>query len=78
MSTYSNEVLSTKFINHPEVEYLYNQINFDTFLPTEGQFDWCQKYSNLEMPANLHPSTEQNKKFTDEIIIPFLKEKQYI
>lgn len=78
MSTYTNEVFSEMFIHHPEIEYLYKQINFNTFLPTEGQFEWCKKYSNLELPKNLHPSTEQNKKFTDEVIITFLKEKKYI
>jgi len=78
MSTYTNEVLSTKFINHPEVKYLYDQINFDTFLPSGGQFEWCKDYTNIELPENLHPNAEQNKKFTDEIILPFLKEKEYI
>jgi hypothetical protein len=73
-----SEVFSLEFINHPEVEYLYKQIDFDKFLPIDGQLEWCTKHTDLELPKNLHPSSEQNKKFTDEIIIPFLKQKEYI
>lgn len=78
MSTYKSEVFSSEFINHPEVEYLYKQIDFDKFLPIIGQLEWCMEHTDLELPKNRHPSSEQNKKFTDEIIIPFLKQKEYI
>lgn len=78
MSMHMDTVLSKELITHPEISYLYKQINFNTFLPIDSQLEWCTKYSNLDLPDNMHPSTEQNKKFTDDVIIPFLKEKQYI
>ena len=79
MSTYTGNVLPKKIKTIPEVSYLYNQIAFDHFLPIDGQYDWCEKYYKSEFINNdWHPTPSQHEKFTNEIIIPFLKEKQYI
>ena len=80
MSTYTNEVLSLDFIKHPEVEYLYKQINFDKFLPVTGEYNWCMEHmpNDFPFPNDNHPGTKQHTVFTEQVIIPFLKEKQYI
>lgn len=78
MTTYTNKVFDKEYVSHPEVEYLYKQVNFDNFLPVEGEFEWCINHSNLKIQENLHPSSEQHELFTEQVIIPFLKEKQYI
>jgi len=80
MTTYMSEVFSVEFINHPEVEYLYKQIDFDKFLPVTGEYDWCMKHMPNDFPIinDNHPGTKQHTIFTEHVIIPFLKEKQYI
>lgn len=80
MTTYTDEVFDMSFISNPEVEYLYRQINFDTFLPVSSEYEWCRDFSNIKFPVDgdKHPGTEQHKAFTEQVIIPFLKEKQYI
>jgi len=80
MTTYTSEVFLEGYIKHPEVEYLYRQINFDTFLPIQGEYEWCRDFSKFEFPLkdDHHPSPEQHREFTEQVIIPFLKKKQII
>jgi hypothetical protein len=80
MSTYMSTVLPSSLKTNIEVAHLYNEINFDTFLPVDGEYEWCLNKSGLSfpIPGDRHPSNFQHDKFTDDIIIPFLKEKQYI
>jgi hypothetical protein len=80
MSTYTGEVFDKKLLNHLEVEYLYKQINFDTFLPVIGEFEWCRDFSNFEFPmkGDHHPGSDQHNEFSEQVIIPFLQKKQYI
>jgi len=78
MSTYTGEVLCRT--NDTDIKHLYDQIDFDHFLPVTGEYEWCRDYSGLEFPikGDDHPSSEQHQLFTQQIILPFLKEKQYI
>jgi hypothetical protein len=78
MTTYTNNVFQQRI--YPDIKYLYEQIDFDQFLPVDGEYEWCRDSSGLEFPINgdRHPSSEQHKLFTDQVILPFLKEKQYI
>ena len=80
MSTYTDQVFFDQYCNHPDVKYLYDQIDFDMFLPVAGEYEWCRDHSGLEFPVkgDRHPSSEQHKLFAEQVILPFLKEKQYI
>lgn len=80
MSTYTNEVFPKIVQSHVDTSYLYDQINFDNFLPVEGIYEWCRDYSNLEFPVqgDNHPSSEQHELFTTKVILPFLSKKGYI
>lgn len=80
MSTFTGKVLSDAAKTNNETKHLYEQINLDTFLPVVGEHEWCDEHSGLPFPKkdDMHPGPLQHKKFTDEIIMPFLKEKQYI
>ena len=80
MSTHTSEVFPQRRLNHPELLYLYNMIDHSKFLPVEGIYEWCRDFSGLEFPTkgDLHPSSEHHGLFTQEVIIPFLKEKNYI
>lgn len=66
-------------VNHPDIEYLYNQIDFSNWINLEGMMEF-NKLSKLptKAPNDLHPSTEQSKLFTEQVIIPHLKNKGYI
>ena len=80
MTTYMSEVLDEFLTNNYNVKHLYNQIDFNNFLPVVGEYEWCRDFSGLDfpIPGDKHPSTEQHKLFSEQIIIPFLKEKNYI
>jgi hypothetical protein len=80
MTTYTAEVLPDIVKSHPEVEYLYKQIDFDKFLPVTGEYEWCAEHmpNDFPRPNDNHPGIEQHTAFTEQVIIPFLKEKQYI
>ena len=80
MSTYTSEVFPNEFMIHSEIKYLYDQIDRNHFLPIAGEFDWCTEYMPNDFPLanDNHPGIEQHKAFTEQVIVPFLKEKQYI
>jgi hypothetical protein len=50
------------------------------FLPVLGEYEWCRDYSDLEFPnpEDNHPSREQHRAFADQVILPFLKERNLI
>ncbi len=78
MTTYTGEVFQN--IKHSDIKYLYDLIDFDCFLSVVGEYEWCRDYSNLEFPVkgDRHPSSDQHRLFTEQVILPFLKDKQYI
>lgn len=74
MSTYTDEVFPDIEKTHPSTKHLYDQIDFSRFLPIAGEYEWCRDYSGLDfpIPGDNHPSSEQHKKFTEQVILPFL------
>lgn len=84
-TVYQDFVLQ-QYNTHPEVEYLYSLLDKNNFLPVSSEYAWILKNSkfnwrdSLEQaphPSN-HPSREQHKDFTENVIIPWLKEKKYV
>jgi len=79
MTTFNSYVLPARFRNHDDIKNLYGQVDFTQFLPIDGQYEWANRSGIPYVgPDQYHPNNEQNKKFTQEIILPFLKEKNYI
>ena len=80
MTTYSSEVFPDNVKTHPELSYLYNQIDMNKFLPINGEYDWCLENmpNDFPVPNDNHPGLLQHTAFTEQVIIPFLKENQYI
>jgi hypothetical protein len=79
MSTYTRYVFPYLSRTHTDLVHLYNQIDHGQFLPVSGQSEWCHQSGIEFTPPDLyHPNEEHNKKFTQQVIIPFLKSKQYI
>lgn len=66
-------------ISHPDISYLYNQIDFSNWLDIKSMMDFNVN-SGLasKAPNDLHPSIEQSKLFVEQVIIPHLKNKGYI
>ena len=80
MSTYK-DIFSPYTYNfdsaHPDVFYLYNQINFDKFLKVDGCLEWVQEnYPVKGFPEawDDHPNTFGYEKFANEVINPYIKE----
>lgn len=71
---------SNPYARHSEVKHLYDQLNFDNFLPVTSMGKWVEQnsvYKN-DIHNGDHPSSRQHKEFTDQVIIPWLVEKKYI
>lgn len=79
MTTYTGATLPSFLKSHSETKHLYEQIDFDNFLPVTGEFEWCKDFSNIDFPdpKDYHPGTEQHKAFTKMVILPFLKKNGY-
>lgn len=74
-------------ITHPEIDYLYKQIDTEHYLPVTSQYDWISKNSKYAesnpeewniLTGPHHPTTEMHKEFVDEVIVPWLSERKYI
>lgn len=80
MSSITKELFDDDITQMPDVKHLYDLIDQLQFLPVQGAHEWARDFSNLEFRDwdPWHPSPEQQKLFVEKIIIPFLKDKNYI
>ena len=80
MSTFTDEVFDKGMINHIDVDHLYEQIDFTHFLPVKGEHEWARDHSGLPFAQHdaMHPTEDQHKMFVDEVIVPYLKTKNYL
>jgi hypothetical protein len=84
MTTFTSETLPQDLINHPEAKWLHNQINFDKFLPVLGEYEWCAGVTTTEQLTTewpmrwKHPTMLEHQDFSDNVIIPYLKDKKLI
>jgi|688.fasta_scaffold17773_16 hypothetical protein len=64
--------------NEPNCAWLWDQIDWDKFLPVESEYNWVKQ--NCEIPGadNFHPRPEQHERFVDEVMIPWLGERKLI
>lgn len=72
------------YLNNPEINYLYNEIDKNYWLPIKHLQDWVTNVSEFKhrdmnpdtgLPRDPHPSTEQHKDFVAKVVLPFLLEK---
>jgi hypothetical protein len=79
MSTFNRYVLPYHCRTHTDLVHLYEQIDLGQFLPVEGQYEWSQESGiPFEEPDLYHPTEQHNEQFCSDIIVPFLKMKEYI
>lgn len=86
MSTYLNifhvENME-QLLTNPDIDYLYKMIDFTKFLPVIGCHEWVKENyvgdGFEKMDSNgvigMHPTEFGHKKFSEEVIIPFIKNK---
>jgi hypothetical protein len=75
MSTYTGITLPDFLRDHDETKHLYEQLDFENFLPIIGEYEWCRDASGLPFPDpnDKHPGTAQHKAFAEKVILPFLE-----
>lgn len=84
----SEETLRLEDHYKEDVQYLYDLIEWNKFLPIEGMYEWCKdvcvplgmKWLDQEK-RNVgvkHPTPEMNRMFAKEVIVPYLKTRGYI
>jgi hypothetical protein len=80
MSTYTSAVLPEIAKTHNDTRHLYELIDANVFLPVSGEYEWCRDHSGLPFPepTDPHPGVEQHQAFVNQIILPHLKERNYI
>jgi hypothetical protein len=82
MGTYTHNTFNKHLLDNPEVSWLYNQINQDMLIPIVGMLEWGNELTDPELKFNpddvYHLNTPQSKALTDQVIWPFLKEKNYV
>lgn len=86
MSTFT-DIFNELLIKNPEVEYLYKKINFDSFLPVKGCYEWVLEHHKKDGGFNIpddnqyigiHPTSFGHEQFTKKVIIPHLIKRQII
>jgi len=81
MSVYHDEVFRVK--DHPQLDWLYEQIDWSHFLPGTSCYHWCKEKSGLPLPIEphggfAHPSADQHAVYTKLVIKKFLRKKYKI
>ena len=77
------DILHPHLLEHPEISYLYKQIDFSKFLPIKSEYQWIKENYpengfNPPLPdgkPDLHPNKLGSMKFAEEVIFPFLLKK---
>lgn len=78
MLAYMNEVLYTDDMDE-RVMYLNKMIDKDLWATEQGCYEWCKENTDIAFkPDDPHPSTEQHNMFTDKVIMPYLRGKNYV
>ena len=84
-TTYTDNVFYPNALKHVEVEYLYDMLDFNYFLPVSSEHRWVvdnSKYLDLWdrdwRNSPHHPKNEMHKEFVDQVIIPWLCERKFI
>ena len=85
MST-MQKLFDPELVKIREISYLYNMVDWEKFLPVEGCLEWVQdnyKLEGFDPPKedgfqDLHPTRFGHEKFTEEIILPYLKQNDII
>ena len=69
-------------INAVQIDYLIEMIDYDKWLPVDGEYEWVKENSKSpwrnKHKNDHHPSQSQHEDFVNEVILPWLKDKKYV
>ena len=77
MVPYTTEVFPLIVKTHSSLKWLYDQINFNNFIPINGMLEWAKEnYPELYTdPTDSHLTEKHNKIFVDEVMVPWINER---
>lgn len=74
MMTFKDDVLPSDLMTHPELGWLYRQIDLTKFADPYGCMNWCRHNTKEHYKTTMfHPNTEQHRQYTNQVIIPYLQ-----
>ncbi len=62
--------------DHQAINYLYKQLDHDTMI-TQGMYDYLKTNKEYFTSDNFHPNDLGSETYTNNILIPFLKQKGF-
>tara|TARA_B100001287_G_scaffold109688_1_gene92511 strand:+ start:471 stop:1184 length:714 start_codon:yes stop_codon:yes gene_type:complete len=63
----------------PYIRMLVDSIDYSKWPTKQGQWEWVKEnYANLKLANPKHPGPEQNNLWVEKVIIPWLKENNYV
>lgn len=79
MMPYMDHVLELKD-SQPSLRHLWNEINFDTFVTTQGCLEWVLETFGPQALyyKKSHPARHQHEAYVDKLILPYLREKKWV
>lgn len=79
MCFYKGNVLNHSEYNwksYPITSWYYDLIDWDNII-LEPEHEWVKENTNLELLDSFHPSPEQHKEYTEQLLIPFIRNKYH-
>lgn len=62
-------------LNHPDLKWIADSIDWGKFLPVEGMWEWCQLYRpDRDNTVEHHPTAEEHREFTKQVILPYIEQ----
>lgn len=80
MIPFTDRVFNKKFDQYENVSWLSKQIDWSKFPTLRGEYNWLQDNAP-HLPLGIdgfHPSEQQHLYYTENVIIPYLKENRLI
>ena len=68
MMCYMDQVLTHR--DHPAVQHLNQQIDWDQWVSTQGCWEWCGCEPD-------HPTQAQHTAYCEQVIVPWLRDRKY-
>ena len=78
MSTNTGATFNKESQHNPNIQWMWDQINWDMFLPIIGEYEWVNSTCAIPDVGNFHPRSEQHERFVNDVIWPWLEEKKLI
>ena len=67
-----DSVFNEIYKDRTSTKYLWEQINWDKFLPVRSEYHWVKDNCPNPHVDNFHPHNHQHEKFVDQVIMPWI------